>query len=308
MEPRSNLLQLQPVYPAGARYCEFSPCAELRRHVRAFFTFTAPAEEPIADRVPIRETFFRNDELRCSPLFADGHVSVVFSFGSAYRVDQLWPPNPSGPGGHVIGAMTIARPASHGERVVQVGAYLRAARSRPITSLPACELTDRIVPLGDLWGTAGASLETRLREAKYDAERVSLLETAILNRITRYGIPQGGINLPGLARHAVISEGKASVEDLAAAAGVSLQYLTRRFRHEVGVTPKLYCRLARFRAALAYVHARERLDWADVAARLNYADQSHLIAEFTEFAGLTPGRIALDRRFHPFMETPRSRR
>ncbi len=286
----------------GAQYREFTPCRELSRYVRAFFTFTAPGEEGRPDCSARRETLFRDGVLLCSPLFADGHVSIVFSLGPGYCVDGLWSPKPSGPGGHVIGTMSVARPASYGERVVQVGAYLRAAQSRLFTGLPACELTDRIVALNDVWGTAGGMLETQLREAKYDVERVFLLETALLDRIAGGRSRSATVDLVGLARYVVFRGGRLTVEQLASAAGVSRQHLTRVFREEVGVTPKLYCRLARFRETLTYANARANTDWAEVAVELGYADQSHLIAEFREFAGLTPGRITLEGRFHPFIE------
>src|SRR5262249_1238000 len=156
------------MYSAGALYREFEPCDALRRYVRAYFTFTAPAVEDSIARSMTRQTVFAGGELLCTPLFADGHLSIVFSFGPEYRVDGLWSPGPYGPRGHVIGAMTTARPAFHGERVVQVGAYLRAAAARLFTSVPAGELTDQIVAIDTLWGRAGSSLETRIGEAQSD--------------------------------------------------------------------------------------------------------------------------------------------
>ena len=286
--------------PVGGRYREFAACDELRQYIRAFFTFTAPAEEAPALRAVTRQTHFRDGELLCSPLFADGHVSIVFSFGSGYRVDGFWSPGSSGPDGHVIGAMTVARPASHGESIVQIGAYVHAAQARLVVGVPACELTDRIVALADLWGSASSALESELRGAQCDAERVGLLETALVGRIACERNRTAALDLPGLARWVVLRGGNLSVEQLANAAGVSRQHLTRVFREEVGVTPKLYCRLARFRAGLSYANSPAITDWADAAAHLGYTDQSHLIAEFKEFAGLTPGRFTLEGRFHPF--------
>jgi AraC-like DNA-binding protein len=70
----------------------------------------------------------------------------------------------------------------------------------------------------------------------------------------------------------------------------------------VGVTRKLYARLARFQWSLAYAAAGEPADGAHAALALGYADQSHWIAEFKEFSGLTPHRFAARRWFHPFVE------
>ena len=95
---------------------------------------------------------------------------------------------------------------------------------------------------------------------------------------------------------------RVSIESLASAAGVSRQHLTRLFHEHVGVSPKLYCRLARFQSALVHAGAGERVDWARVAGDVGYADQSQMIAEFREFSSLTPHRLATERWFHPFIE------
>lgn len=41
---------------------------------------------------------------------------------------------------------------------------------------------------------------------------------------------------------------------------------------------------------LEQVHARDDLDWAGLADELGYADQSHLIRQFTALVGEPPAR------------------
>lgn len=84
--------------------------------------------------------------------------------------------------------------------------------------------------------------------------------------------------------------------------------MTRVFHERVGLSPKRYCRIARFQSALRFAGTGPAVDWARVAVEAGYADQSHLIAEFREFSGLTPHRIAGERRFHPFIERARVER
>src|SRR5262249_36962172 len=96
-----------------------------------------------------------------------------------------------------------------------------------------------------------------------------------------------------------------TVESLASSAGVSRQHLARLFREYVGISPKLYCRLARFQSGLAYAGLGKNVHWAETAIDLGYADQSHMIAEFREFSSLTPQQIATERWFHPFIERAR---
>ena len=297
--------------PLVACYREFAPCAALRAHVRAFFTCAVPPRDaaPSSSLRITREVLFREGDPFWSTLFADGHVSIVFNFGAGYRVDGLW--NPDRPRGHVIGPITTARATWYGENLVQIGAYFRAARAQTFTRVPVCELTDRIVPLEDLWGAASAELQSRLRgfgrddasrdDAIGDRQRISLLESALLRHMAERRGQTGVLDISGLAGSIVARQGQLTVEHLAHRAGVSRQHLTRAFHESVGVTPKLYCRLARFQAGLKYAN-RSAGDWAWAAAELGYSDQSHMIAEFKEFSGLTPRTISVEQTFHPFME------
>ena len=78
------------------------------------------------------------------------------------------------------------------------------------------------------------------------------------------------------------------MSDLARHSGLSLKRLIRVFAAEVGLTPKLYLRIARFERLLADVYDRPSVDWSGLAATHGYFDQSHLIRDFRDFAGMTP--------------------
>ena len=289
----------------AARYREYEPCAELRPFVRAFFTFLAPLDDFSHEvggptRRMRREIVRREGDPYWSALFADGHVSIVFYSGTGYRIEGLWHPSGDGPRTHVIGAMSSVHAASPGECLVQVGAYFCAGRANAILAAPASEFTNRAVALQHFWGDSARRLDDELGSAKQDSVRVALLETALLSRLTLDRSPKGCIDLPGLAAVAQQHHGIITVESMADLAGVSRQYLTRAFHEGVGVAPKLYCRLARFRATLQRASQGGRVDWADLAISAGYSDQTHMIAEFREFCGRTPEGLRREGLFHPF--------
>jgi len=285
-----------------ARYREFEPCPRLRESVRCFFTFAVPAE-PDQPRRPVRrELLFNAPGSYTTPLFADSQVSISFSFGAGYRVDGLWGSAESKHCGHVIGAMSSAHPAAHGERVLEVGAYLLPAQAKRFIETPACELTDRILLLADLWGPSGVSLEARIADARSDDDRVRHIELALIERLKVSANHGSAVNVSRLAAFVQQRRGSVSVVELADSAGVTRQHLGRIFQEEIGVPPKLFCRLARFRAALACASQEVKNDGAGMAAELGYTDQSHMIAEFREFSGLTPKPLMLHQRVHPFMD------
>ncbi|PWU06526.1 MAG: hypothetical protein C5B51_12165 [Terriglobia bacterium] len=290
-----------------ARYREFAPCKALREHVRAFFSFGPWANEsPPRRPVTLEVLFFESDSF-CSPLFADGHASIVFDFEQACAVGGVWHQSPVRPNGKVIGPMSTVGPPSGGERAEMAGVYFHAAGASAFTGAPTCALRDGIVDLEDLWGAAGTELATEIQEAN-GAARIDRLESALYARIAVGRAPRLTLDVPGLAAWVVRQRGRLTVQRMADAAGVSRQHLTQVFRDCVGVTPKLYCRLARFQSGLVYAGCGKNIDWAQVGVELGYADQSHMIAEFREFSSLTPQGLAAQEWFHPFIERARDKR
>ncbi len=77
-------------------------------------------------------------------------------------------------------------------------------------------------------------------------------------------------------------------EQVAELAGVSLRTLQRRFRSYVGIGPKWVVQRCRLLDVTSAAHGDAEVDWADLASRLGYADQSHLIRAFTQLVGHPP--------------------
>lgn len=78
-----------------------------------------------------------------------------------------------------------------------------------------------------------------------------------------------------------------SLEDICRCASLSKSTLLRAFAREKGITPYRYLEVIRMNEARRLLEQGEMP--ADVAARLGYADQSHLTNHFARFFGLTPG-------------------
>jgi AraC-like DNA-binding protein len=81
------------------------------------------------------------------------------------------------------------------------------------------------------------------------------------------------------------------VDDFARRHSVSSRRLQRLFLDHVGVGPKWVIRRYRLQEAIEQAAAGP-LDWSRVAADLGYADQAHLVREFTAVAGVSPAAYA----------------
>jgi transcriptional regulator GlxA family with amidase domain len=88
--------------------------------------------------------------------------------------------------------------------------------------------------------------------------------------------------------------GTRSVKELAETVALGGRHLERQFRAAVGVSPKLFSRVVRFRRALALLRRPDRPSWPRIAAEAGYFDQAHLIREIRAFAGTTPTALAVE--------------
>jgi AraC-like DNA-binding protein len=165
-----------------------------------------------------------------------------------------------------------------------VGVQLQPATAHLLFGASASELAGSHFRLQDLWGRFAVSVRERLQEERDPARRLDLLESLLAVRLPKV------LRLhPAVAMALERFTGAANVREVVAASGYSHRRFIGLFTEEVGLTPKLYCRVQRFQRALARVATNEASTWVDLALAAGYSDQSHFNREFAEFAGITPG-------------------
>jgi transcriptional regulator GlxA family with amidase domain len=132
----------------------------------------------------------------------------------------------------------------------------------------------------------GSILRDRLLEAKTPEAKFHVLEQTLLAQAAR-----------PLDRHPAVSLAlkefqstpqpcpiSAVVEDI----GLSQRRFIQLFSEEVGLTPKLFCRIQRFQEVLCLFEKGIPFQWAEIALACGYFDQAHFIHDFQAFSGLNP--------------------
>lgn len=167
-----------------------------------------------------------------------------------------------------------------------IGFNFQPGKAHPFFGSGLDEFTDRIVPLSDAWGAEGRRLEERVAQAKSPLAVKKVVEEAFIRRLERFeGYPTA---LPEPLEAALDAQGSSSVADLARKAGCSARHLKRLFDQWVGLSPKVFSRIVRFQALTGRLSDPAQADWVGLANDHGYFDQSHLIRDFSDFAGLTP--------------------
>jgi AraC-like DNA-binding protein len=251
-----------PRAPIELPYTELGPPADLARYVDRFWVRTTPAGTG-----------------RHHHVLPDGCVDVIVHVerGSA----------------ELVGTMTRAL------ELPESPAELVAVRFKPgtATALTRCaltELTDQQPDLADVVGRAagGGALIDRVSQAALARDRVAILVDWLRRHLADAPPPD-----PMIA-HAItqlVAPAGPRVDEVADQLGVTRQHLARRFRREVGVTPKQLARIARMQRAASAL-ARGPRDLARLAVELGYFDQSHLSHDLRELVGVTPAALAAE---HP---------
>jgi AraC-like DNA-binding protein len=167
-----------------------------------------------------------------------------------------------------------------------LGVVFRPGGGRPFFHDSAHCFYNEDVSLDRVWGSAASELRERLLEARTVAARFRLLEIALLARLKR------SFQLHPSVRYGLEKFEQApnvrSVIEVTKEAGLSRRRFAQLFREQVGLTPKLYCRVGRFQSVLQQITSGVPVDWADVPLACGYYDQAHLNHEFHDFSGISP--------------------
>jgi AraC-like DNA-binding protein len=165
-----------------------------------------------------------------------------------------------------------------------IGVHFRPGGAHPFMAMPSSELANTHVSLEDVWGTAARTLRQRLLDERVPQRKLELLEAALLEKLNRSAHPAVTYALRAFADPDQI----VSIADVTGRIGMSPRRFIQVFNDQVGLTPKLYCRIQRFQAVLKALQGVEIVDWTEVALAAGYYDQAHFIRDFKSFCGLSP--------------------
>jgi AraC-like DNA-binding protein len=129
-------------------------------------------------------------------------------------------------------------------------------------------------------------VEEQLHESSHNLERVEVVERFLLEQLHN----RTPDLLVAAAVHSIrATRGSLRIDRLARHLGMSQSALERRFRREVGASPKKFAALARLRHVVRLRRAGVSL--TDIAHAAGYADQPHFIKDFRRFTGQSPERF-----------------
>jgi len=227
-------------------------------------------------------------------VFPNGQLEVIVHLGDRYRlVDER--------GGEVCPVTCLTglqtapivveappRPcAVLGVRLTPVGAYM-------LLGCPLSEVSGLSVDLQDIAGDAAQELAERCQAAASAEGALRSAAAWVEERAARS--PGVDPSVAWIAGQIERRSGAVSIAALRERVGQSKTWLVNTFREQIGVTPKLYARLHRFRRVVTLLNqGTEPL--AEIALSAGYYDQPHMNAEFRELSGFSPREFLAAARY-----------
>jgi|SRR5579863_776985 AraC-like DNA-binding protein len=261
----------------------YKPPAPLDRFVEVIWVMEAPAAPHSKER-----------------LLPDGSVEIVFDLGSASfpiftnemltRRDCFRGSVVCGPHSRPFGIDT-----STGTSVA--GVHFKPGGAHPFLGLPFGELHNMHVSLDTFWGRATTTrVRDQLLGAATPQAKARVLERQLLLVALSSLEPHPAVAFALNEFHTTPETQRISA--VTNQIGISARHFIEIFRNEVGLTPKLFCRVRRFQQVLRQIPSGERIHWPDVALDAGYFDQAHFIHDFRVFSGINPTAYVSDYQGH----------
>jgi AraC-like DNA-binding protein len=244
--------------PEPLRFHRAYPGEPLRPFVRNFWAAESGGTAKLCERQRI---------------VPDGCIDIIFIGGGPTESYK----------GYVVGTMTRPIFEAIAAQAQYLGIRFAPGGFTQLFGYPAHEFTDQTVPLGDL--SVFFVPGERMAESPGTEASFHLLQECLMRRLLR----ARPCPLPAKVLETISPcRGEITVAQLAHMAGCGRRQLLRIFRESVGVGPKTYCRIVRFKGALRALRRRPQPDLLQIALDAGYYDQAHFIHEFKAFYGSCP--------------------
>jgi AraC-like DNA-binding protein len=247
------------------------PPAYLRDYVEYFWTLDS--------------TKGQSDPLKFATI-ADGSPGLIFqvsSSGFAYQDEKQLPAI------YLYGQTTACSQILLPSNFQTIGVYFYPHALKSVFGLDAWELTDNCLDLTLFSTLKEYNLTERLLNLSCASQRIEVLCSYLYKLIVLHNNGVDDKVKYMLANIKNMHE-NLPLRHLRQDLGWSERTLERKFKEQVGISPKLFTKITQFQKALNILRSENYHRLTDVAYENFYADQSHFIRSFKEFTSLTPNQ------------------
>lgn len=217
------------------------------------------------------------------PVLPNGCVEIIFDFRDRFVTYHSGCVAETQPRSIVAGQLTSRLVIGPSGETDMFGVRLRSESAFSLLGISMFEIRDQIVDLHDVLGAVEDELFEKLAVANGFNERIEVFEKYLFT----FNVRPVSAELSGCISALRMTNGAKQISHCAGDMQWSERRLERTFNEQIGLSPKLFARIIRFQSLLANA-AKDNLTLLDNAFAAGYYDQSHMIRDFRNFAGVTP--------------------
>jgi AraC-like DNA-binding protein len=165
---------------------------------------------------------------------------------------------------------------------------------RPFMQGSASFITNDAVSLNNVLGKNISQLEEMISPVMDDQSIIEITEQFFASRL--YAPCNTDPLAASAARWIISKRGILKTDELTSLFNIGKRRMEQRFNEAIGVAPKQFARLIKFKEALRLLSGIPS-NGAGLASLAGYCDQSHFIHDCKAFTGLTPGQYIREK--HP---------
>lgn len=154
-------------------------------------------------------------------------------------------------------------------------------------NLPIGELADNYAEMRAFFGNIIGDLVERIQAAPSNENRVQIATEFFRHRAAVH-VRRDHPYFSEAMQYIRSATGQQSVDEVCGKVFVGKRQLQRVFQDNIGVSPKTYGRIVRFKSAYDFVLRNPDVTWTEISHHFGYSDQSHFIRDFKEFTGENP--------------------
>lgn len=251
-------------------YQTFEPSQHLTPLIKCYWTLEIPKEE-----TPEKQT-----------IVPDGCMEMIFHYGDLYRQYTENGKSIIQPKCFVIGQLT--RPLEI-EPTGETGIFSVRFHPNgflPFATIPIKEMENTAVSLENHFGKDGQEIEQKILAATSTSERIKLIETFLLDRLTDTETIDRIVK--STVETIVTANGQLSVDELSKQTNINRRQLERKFSSAIGLSPKQLSKTIRLQATLKMLLHKKVTSLTALAYENDYYDQAHFIKDFKDLTGFTP--------------------
>ncbi len=223
-----------------------------------------------------------------------GTVQIIFHLGNGLfhhtQFTNKWEKRPEVFIGGPFNASYFLKPEI-GTEIFAI--MMKPGMSRYFFSMPISELKNQLILPRDIWGEDGKLIGEKIRIAKNNAERVTLAEEFLLKQIR----PINNSPLEKAVQTLLKNNGLIKLTKLLETTGFSTSHFRKKFKEEIGLSPKEFQKIIRINALAKYYRNNSNTSLTDLGYQFGYFDQSHFIKDFKTVTGVPPRQFLGDQRF-----------